>query len=120
MDPKKCFVKPENVTPYSPPGHDNTVNRRLIGEETVGAKKFEVVLGNIGTGGAAHPHSHADMEHGYYLLEGKCTIRVGDETQEIAPGMAVFVPEGAEHEINVIEPIKVLVFYAPPQFKLNK
>lgn len=119
MSEKVYFVKPEDLQPYSPPGHDSTVNRRLIGEENVGAKCFEVVLGEIGTGGGAHPHSHADMEHGYYLLEGKCLIRVGQETQEITPGMTVFIPKGIEHEINVIEPIKVLVFYSPPAFKLG-
>jgi quercetin dioxygenase-like cupin family protein len=114
------FVKPEDVKPYTPAGHDNTVNRRLIGEENVGAKNFEVVLGEIGIGGGAHPHTHDDMEHGYYLLEGKCLIRLGEETQEINPGMTVFVPKGIEHEINVIEPIKILVFYSPPQYHLNK
>lgn len=118
MDYKKYFIRPEDAKPYSPPGHSSTENRRLIGDDIVGAKKFEMVLGDIGPGGAAHPHIHDDMEHGYYLLEGKCTIRVGDETQEIHPGMAVFVPQGVEHEISVIERIKVLVFYAPPQFKL--
>jgi quercetin dioxygenase-like cupin family protein len=117
---KAYFVKPENLKPYSPPGHDNTVNKRLIGEENVGAKNYEVVLGEMSVGGGAHPHSHADMEHGYYMLEGKCFIRVGEETQEIIPGMAVFVPKGIEHEIKVIEPIKFLVFYSPPQFKLDK
>jgi len=109
------FIKPENLKKYVPAGHSGTENIRLIGPETVGAKNFEVVLGKLDVGGAAHPHSHPGLEHGYYLLKGKCIIDVGGEKQEVTPGMAVFVPPGTEHEINVIEAVEVLVFYSPPQ-----
>ncbi|MGI6453578.1 MAG: cupin domain-containing protein [Syntrophomonadaceae bacterium] len=117
MDYKKMFVRPEELQGYEPPGHSGTVNYRLIGEDVVGAKKFEVVLGKLSVGGAAHRHSHPDLEHGYYLLKGKCIIEVGGESQEIQPGMAVFVPQGVEHELTVLEPVEVLVFYAPPLYK---
>ncbi|NPV27954.1 MAG: cupin domain-containing protein [Firmicutes bacterium] len=114
MNGKRLFIRPEEVETYIPGGHTGTVNRRLIGEDTVGAKNFEVVLGELNVGGAAHRHSHPDLEHGYYVLEGRCQIEVGEERQEVGPGMAVFVPPGVEHELNVIEPLKVLVFYSPP------
>lgn len=117
MDMKRMFIKPDELTAYSPPGHSGTSNRRLIGADNVGAKEFEVVLGDLAVGGAAHPHSHPDQEHGYYVLSGRCNIMVGGETQECVPGMAVFVPKGVEHEIQVLEHLKLLVFYAPPQYQ---
>ncbi len=117
MGYEKMFVRPEELEKYEPGGHTGTVNVRLIGEDNVGAKKFEVVLGKLAVGGAAHPHSHPDLEHGYYVLKGKCIIDVGGESQEVVPGMAVYVPPGVEHQLTVVEPLEVLVFYSPPLFK---
>ena len=114
MDLKKIFVRPEELETYSPEAHSGTVNRRLIGKETVGAENFEVVLGELASGGGAQPHSHPDSEHGYYVLEGKCVIEVGHEKQEVSQGMAVFIPKGVEHALTVVEPLKVLVFFSPP------
>jgi len=59
---KKYFVKREHVTPYSPANHTGTVNRRLIGPETVGAEQLEVVLGVVEKGKGAVPHSHPGIE----------------------------------------------------------
>jgi hypothetical protein len=36
MTSKRYFIKESDVTPYSPANHGDTVNRRLIGPETVG------------------------------------------------------------------------------------
>ena len=35
MEKGRYFVSESEVTPYSPANHDETVNRRLIGPETV-------------------------------------------------------------------------------------
>ncbi|NPV91956.1 MAG: cupin domain-containing protein [Firmicutes bacterium] len=117
MENSKLFIRPEELEPYSPAGHTGTVNRRLIGEDVCGAVNFEVVLGELEVGGAAHRHSHTELEHGYYVLSGKCIIEVGSERQEVGPGMTVFVPKAVEHQIEVIEPLKVLVFYSPPLYR---
>jgi quercetin dioxygenase-like cupin family protein len=114
MDRGKYFISAEKVEAYIPPGHSGTVNRRLIGKETVGAGNFEVILGELEPGGAAHRHSHPHSEHGYYILEGKCHVEVAGVRQEVSQGMAVFVPRGVEHELTVLEPLKILIFYAPP------
>jgi hypothetical protein len=47
MSARRYFVKPDHVQPYSPANHTGTVNRRLIGPETVGAEQLEVVLGVV-------------------------------------------------------------------------
>jgi len=46
--------------------------------------------------------------------EKQCMIEAGDESQEVSQGMAVFIPKGVEHELSVLEPLKILVFYSPP------
>ena len=43
---KRFFVRGTEVPAYSPANHTGTVNRRLIGPDTVGAKGVEVVLGS--------------------------------------------------------------------------
>ena len=52
MTKSRYFIKEADVTPYSPANHGDTVNRRLIGPETVGAKHLEVLLGVVGGTGA--------------------------------------------------------------------
>ena len=115
MTERTNFIRPETLPTYSPGGHSGTVNRRLIGEENVGAKNFELILGELEVGGKADPHSHEFLEHAYYVLSGKCVVEVGDEKQEVIPGMTVYVPKGTPHKLEVIEPLKVLVMYAPPK-----
>ena len=113
---KKYFVKREHVTPYSPANHTGTVNRRLIGPETVGAEQLEVVLGVVEKGKGALPHSHPGIEQVCYLLEGRARAEVAGETMELAPGDCCFFPADAPHVFTVTsdEPARVLVIYAPP------
>ena len=45
---RNYFVNIAELTGYSPANHTETVNKRVIGPETVGANQLEVVLGQIG------------------------------------------------------------------------
>ena len=51
-----------DVPGYSPANHTGTVNRRVIGKETVGARRLEVLLGTISRGHGALPHAHPNLE----------------------------------------------------------
>ena len=112
----RFFVKADEVKPYSPANHTGTVNRRLIGPETVGARQLEVVLGVVEKGKGAQPHSHPGIEQVCYILEGRARAEVAGETMELGPGDCCFFPADAPHVFTVIsdEPVKVLVIYAPP------
>jgi quercetin dioxygenase-like cupin family protein len=112
----RFFVKAGDVKPYSPANHTGTVNRRLIGPETVGARQLEVVLGKVEKGKGAQPHSHPGIEQVCYILEGRARAEVAGETMELGPGDCCFFPADAPHVFTVIsdEPVKVLVIYAPP------
>ena len=113
---KSYLVKADSVQPYSPANHTGTVNRRLIGPETVGAKQVEVVLGVVKTGKGALPHSHPGIEQVCYLLEGRARAEVAGETMDLGPGDCCFFPADVPHVFTVTSetPARVLVIYAPP------
>ena len=112
----RYFVRAGEVPGYHPANHVGTVNRRIIGRETVGAQKLEVVLGTIEKGKGALPHAHPGIEQVCYVLEGRAHAEVGGETCELAPGDACFFPPDLPHVFTVVsdEPVKVLVIYSPP------
>jgi uncharacterized RmlC-like cupin family protein len=99
------FIDPETLPTYSPPKHQGTINRRLIGRENVGAQHVEVVLGIVQPGGMAEMHQHGNLEQVVYVLEGRAD-----------PGQALFFPPKTPHYVAPIgdQPLKVLVIYAPP------
>ena len=113
---KSYLVKADSVQAYSPANHTGTVNRRLIGPETVGAKQVEVVLGVVEKGKGALPHSHPGIEQVCYLLEGRARVEVAGETMELGPGDCCFFPADVPHVFTVTseKPARVLVIYAPP------
>lgn len=113
---KRFFVREGDVKAYSPANHSGTVNRRLIGPETVGARNIEVVLGVIERGQGALPHAHPGIEQVCYLLEGSALAEVAGQRCELRPGDACFFPADTMHVFTVTseQPAKVLVIYSPP------
>lgn len=119
MNPKprsRYFVRPEDVAAYHPANHTGTVNRRLIGPDTVGAKNIEVLLGVIEKGRGALPHAHPGIEQVCYVLEGRARAEVGGESCELGPGECCYFPADLPHSFTVTsdEPVRVLVIYSPP------
>ena len=112
----RFFVLATDAKPYSPANHTGTVNRRLIGQDNVGARQVEVVLGVIEKGRGALPHSHPGIEQVCYLLEGRARAEVGGETCDMQPGDCCFFPPDIPHAFTSIgdQPAKVLVIYSPP------
>ena len=110
-------VRAGEAKPYSPANHEETVNRRLVGRESLGATQLEVVLGVVAKGGGALKHSHPGIEQACYVLEGRARVEVGDDyVDELGPGDTVFFPANVPHVFTTISdaPVKVLVIYAPP------
>ncbi len=114
--PKPFFVRGAEIPGYSPSGHTGTVNRRLIGPDTVGAKHIEVVLGVIERGQGALPHAHPGIEQVCYMLEGTAIAEVDGERCELGPGDACYFPADTMHVFTVTseKPAKLLVVYSPP------
>lgn len=120
MTNKRYFISESEVVAYSPANHGDTVNRRLIGPETVGAKHVEVLLGVVGgalgEGGGALPHRHPGIEQVCYLLSGRARAEVDGQVRDLGPGDCCFFPADMVHAFTRIseEPVRVLVIYSPP------
>ncbi len=69
----------------------------------------------LGPGQAQHTHSHAESDKVYYVLGGRPTIQVGEESAEAEPGVAVLAPAGLPHGVanRSDGPVTLLVFMAP-------
>ena len=110
------FVNEHSVAPYHPANHTGTTNYRLIGPETVGASKVEVLLAEMENGKGALPHRHPGIEQVCYMLEGRALAEVGGQSRELGPGDCCFFPAGMRHTFTVVSkmPARFLVVYSPP------
>jgi mannose-6-phosphate isomerase-like protein (cupin superfamily) len=45
---------------------------------------------------------HDDEEEIYLVLKGKALVMIGDEKQEIGPGMVAYVPRNKKHNLTCI------------------
>src|SRR5215203_1264214 len=46
-------------------------------------------------------HLHEHEEEGFYVVEGKVTFLIGEQTIEATPGTYAFVPRGVEHAFKI-------------------
>jgi mannose-6-phosphate isomerase-like protein (cupin superfamily) len=70
----------------------------------------------LGPGQAQKPHTHADQDKIYVVLEGRARVIVGDAEETLEPGEAVVAAAGAAHgnANDTSAPLLVLVVVAPP------
>jgi len=112
----RYFVRAEDVPGYHPANHTGTLNRRLIGPETVGARHLEVLHGTLDPGQGALPHAHPGIEQVCYVLEGTAVAEVDGQRRELGPGDCCFFPADMPHVFTATgsTPVKLLVIYSPP------
>lgn len=69
----------------------------------------------LGPGQEQSPHSHADGDKIYYVLEGEPRALVGAEERSLRPGDVVLAPAGVIHGVRnpTAQPARLLVFMAP-------
>ena len=90
---RNYFVNVAELTGYSPANHTETVNKRVIGPETVGANQLEVVLGHVRKNTGALPHAHPGIEQVCYMLEGRARVEVGGQSREIGQARPASSPQ---------------------------
>ncbi|MGN6581401.1 MAG: cupin domain-containing protein [Bordetella sp.] len=115
-NPPVYFVCGAETPGYHPANHLGTLNRRLIGPETVGARHLEVIHGTIEKGQGALPHAHPGIEQVCYVISGRAVAEVNGQRKELGPGDCCFFPPDAMHVFTVVsdEPAQILVIYSPP------
>ena len=66
--------------------------------------------------GAQDPQSPHNQDEVYFVVSGRASVTVGDETTQVARGSVVYVPAGARHRFHHIsEDLRVLVVFSPPE-----
>lgn len=116
MNKKMVYGRIKDVEFYEPGGHSDTKNQRLLGPFN-GSDDAEVIIGQMGPTGTADSHKHDDFDQIVVMLEGKFHVVTPDIETDIEAGDYLMFPKGVEHQINVIEPSKFVLIYAPPRQK---
>ena len=113
---KKFITHLDDLSPYSPQGHSKTTNYQLLGPGPSGSDRFEIVLGQIESGGQAEPHVHEELEQAVFVLEGKAVVEIEGRQEVVGPNDFLYFSEGVRHRIAALEgpPLRLLIVYSPP------
>ncbi|MCF3178399.1 cupin domain-containing protein [Streptomyces polychromogenes] len=66
--------------------------------------------------GQSDPQQPHRQDEVYFVVSGRASITVGEETTTVANGSVVYVPAGVPHRFHhITEPLKVLVVFSPPE-----
>ncbi len=79
--------------------YDGFSTRLLIGESNSGSGEISIQLTDVEPNGMQFLHSH-EQEQCYYIISGSGKMIIGDETQGVKKGDAVFIPSNAMHGIE--------------------
>lgn len=112
---KGLIRRQDDIPAYIPPGHEGTINIRLVEKEFCGA--FEMNLGTVQPGGEASPHLHENEHQVIYILDGSAEVILGDAPPvECGPGAVIEIPPKLLHAVYVTgdRPLKAIVLYSPP------
>ncbi len=108
------IIRPEDLAPYQPEGHSETVNRRLLKTD-----KVEIILGRMMRGGAAQGHIHKTTDQIVFILNGTGSVVKDGHIHEIGPETLLCFPAGTFHggavPLNRTDQLlSFLVIYSPP------
>ena len=92
--------------------------RPLMDRTTSGITQCSLAEEVLPSDCAVTPHHHRQLEEVYYIVSGRGLMTVGDETREVGPGDAVFIPRDHRHTLKNTgdEPIKLLLVCGPAFF----
>ena len=92
----------------------SSVTIKATAEDTGGSFYLGEVLIQPGFAGPP-PHVHERLHDMFYVLEGTLTLRLDDETLELAPGSFACVPPGTVHTFSnrSEQPVRFLNFNTP-------
>ncbi|GAA2064792.1 cupin domain-containing protein [Streptomyces albiaxialis] len=66
--------------------------------------------------GAQDPQTPHNQDEVYFVVSGRASVTVGEETTQVARGSVVYVPAGVVHKFHHIsEDLRVLVVFSPPE-----
>jgi quercetin dioxygenase-like cupin family protein len=85
----------------------------VTGAETGGS--YFAMEALVPTGGGPPPHIHHNEDETFYIVEGECTIRIGDQTVTARAGDFVNVPRGTVHNFrnDAAAPVRMILTFTP-------
>ena len=93
------FISDLSTTPEFIAG-DNTILHELLHPAKADLEiRYSLAHATVKPGETSYEHSLATSEV-YYILEGKGIMHIGDETREVFPGQAVYIPPLAWQHIH--------------------
>jgi mannose-6-phosphate isomerase-like protein (cupin superfamily) len=97
------------------PPYQRTI-RHLVTPETMGSQHLWLGTSSVDPGFKSNAHAHEDQEEIFYCVSGRGRIRVDDEEAVLEPGVVVYVPPRAVHQLlnDGDEILKVVSAVAPP------
>lgn len=70
---------------------------RLLLRSHQSPHRMSVMVVDVPPGGGVPPHSHRVEEEGYFVLEGRLLLTIGDAAHDLGPGGFGHVPPGTVH-----------------------
>lgn len=97
------------------PPHQRVI-RHLVTPETMGSQHLWLGTSSVDPGFTSNAHAHQDQEEVFYCVAGTGKIKVDDEVATLEPGVVVYVPPQAIHQLinDGEEILKVVSAVAPP------
>jgi len=97
------------------PPHQRVI-RHLVAPWTMGSEHLWFGTSSVDPGFTSNAHAHDEQEEVFYCVSGQGRIRVGDEEGTLEPGVTVYVPPGAVHQLinDGDQILKVASAVAPP------
>jgi mannose-6-phosphate isomerase-like protein (cupin superfamily) len=74
--------------------------RPLIDRTTSPVTQCSLAEELLPPGAAVTPHHHEELEEIYYILEGAGLMTIGDETQPVGTGDAIYIPRNRRHTLT--------------------
>lgn len=86
---------------------------KATGPATGGA--FDLLEVTRQPGGGPPEHVHHRNDEAYYLIEGSCQVKFGNDVFAVTPGSFIFVPRGTPHTFGntSAKPARMLVMVTP-------
>jgi quercetin dioxygenase-like cupin family protein len=104
------FTRPERSIRFNP--------GKAVKVDLIHGDQLFVGLNCFEPGQSQPSHTHTGADKFYYVLTGRASAVVGDETREVDAGTLIWAPAGVVHGISdVMEPTVMLVAISPPPAK---
>ena len=107
-------VQPGDGRAISGRGGGYTLVTKVTDAETRGAYAFQEMTVAPGFPWIP-PHIHHNEDEALYVLEGNCTVRVGEQVHTLGPGAFILMPRDVVHTFSNpgTVPARVLVISSP-------